>query len=170
MENWEKLIAEIQGKPDIVHLIESYRISPSDTYTIWQFAMTDTDKMGYNALWLLDHIQSRFPKHVEIFLAEVCAFVRQCPDLSKRRILCKILSQHDIPTDQTGVIYEQAISWIDSPNQPVAIRVHAMEIAAKIADTYPELRDELQSILRHHYEDSSAGYKSRCRKIFERWG
>ncbi|WP_116127633.1 hypothetical protein [Lewinella sp. IMCC34183] len=64
-----------------------------------------------------------------------------------------------------GRIVDGALRLTDSPSEPVAVRVFAMQVAANLGGAYPELADELRAMLLVHLPGSQAGFRSRATKI-----
>ena len=71
----------------------------------------------------------------------------------------------DIPEDYEGEIYDRCYQYLTNVKEEIAIRVFSMTVMANIAEKYPELQEEVIQLIRLYYEDGSAGFKSRSRKI-----
>ncbi|MEL6654047.1 MAG: hypothetical protein AAFQ87_24905, partial [Bacteroidota bacterium] len=78
------------------------------------------------------------------------------------------LSRIAVDEEIEGELYDLAIEKVGNPQVDVAIRVHCMEIAWNIAKPWAELREELRLVIEGHFEDGSAGFKSRGKKILQR--
>lgn len=70
-----------------------------------------------------------------------------------------------IPEEIEGEVVEQLFEWMLDPKIKVAVKVFSMSALADIARKYPELGTELRLIIEEQFEDGSAGYKSRGRKV-----
>jgi hypothetical protein len=59
------------------------------------------------------------------------------------------------------------LQWLRSAKVAVAIQVWCMDIAARIAMPYPELREELAFVIEAQLPYGSAGFVSRGKKILK---
>ena len=73
-----------------------------------------------------------------------------------------------LPDDQQGEWYALCLTMVQNSQQPLAIRVHAMQIASELSASYPELQRELRLVLEVHLPDASAGFRSRAQKLLKR--
>jgi hypothetical protein len=85
-------------------------------------------------------------------------------DAVKRNIL-RLFQFIDLPKKLQGKIATVCYQYLENTKEPVAIRVFAMSILAKIAVENPELKNELIALIDHHLPYASAGYKSRAKKV-----
>lgn len=72
-----------------------------------------------------------------------------------------------IPEDEQGEWLDLCFGYLQDPKQPVAIRVHAMQVAFNLSQPYPELQQELHMIITAHVSEGSAGFKSRAKKLLK---
>ena len=79
--------------------------------------------------------------------------------------MARLLQFVDIPKRYAGRIFDACYHLVDDPKESVAVRVFAMTVAAKIAQQSPELLDELKLIATKHPEASTAGFRSRARRV-----
>jgi len=52
-------------------------------------------------------------------------------------------------------------------DQPVAIKVHAMQVIANHLDLYPELAFELRGGIEDQWDKNSVGFKSRGKRVLQ---
>ena len=75
----------------------------------------------------------------------------------------------EIPEEYEGEIYDRCYQYLTDVKEDIAIRVFSMTVMANIAEKYIELQEEVVQLIRMYYEDGSAGFKSRGRKILARF-
>lgn len=71
----------------------------------------------------------------------------------------------DIPEEYLGEIVDRAFGYLNDPKTSIAIRVFSMTVIHNAVKRYPDLAPELISAIERHMDHSSAGFKSRGRKI-----
>ena len=52
-------------------------------------------------------------------------------------------------------------------DEPIAVKVFAMTVAANICKHEPELKNELQLVIEDQLENASAGFRARAKKVFK---
>ena len=55
--------------------------------------------------------------------------------------------------------------FLISPDEPIAVKVFAMTVAANICKHEPELKNELQLVIAEQMEKASAGFRARAKRI-----
>lgn len=71
--------------------------------------------------------------------------------------------------EDQGPLLDLAFRLFESPTEAVAIRVFSMQIVANFSDTYPELKDELRSVIEITIaEGTTPGFRSRGKKILRK--
>lgn len=109
-------------------------------------------------------------KRPEWAATHVSAFVERLGRPGHPAILRGILRSMEgmpIPPDQQMPLMEICFAFVDNPKVPVAVRVFAMTVLEGLVLPYPELCRELCLIIESHMPESSAGFKSRGRRILK---
>ena len=79
--------------------------------------------------------------------------------------MLRLLCRYDIPEDDQGLLVDLCFSYMVSELYPVAVKVHAMQIIYNHTLIYPELKDELITVIEDQVENNTVGFKSRGRRI-----
>ena len=69
-----------------------------------------------------------------------------------------------------SLVWDIGIKRLQSMQTAIAVKAYLMTILAKIAQEYPELSEELFSIIEVQYTYGSAGFKSRAKKVMKMLG
>ena len=73
-----------------------------------------------------------------------------------------------VPKKQESFLLDVCYSYIQNPNQAIAVRAFAMTIIYNISKPYPELLIELKAILQLiNRPEESSGIKSRIKNILK---
>jgi hypothetical protein len=83
-----------------------------------------------------------------------------------RRNVVRLFQFVDVPSRYSGRLFDACYNLFNDPGQPVAVRVFSMTVAAKLAKDSPELINELRLIAKKYPGLSSAGFRSRARRVF----
>jgi hypothetical protein len=82
-----------------------------------------------------------------------------------RRNIARLLQYVEIPEDLQGKVYSMCVDRVDDTEEPVAVRVFALAVAARIAESEPDLLAELKLIVKKHLSHTTAAFHARARRI-----
>lgn len=137
---------------------------------LWEFVKAGKPPVPQRGAWVVSHIGEVKPDMLLPYFPDILPLLRAPKHDAVHRALVRTLAQMDmdIPEDYKGELYDLSIAWIGSPIKPIAIRIFCMDIAARIARPYPELKAELRQVIEEQMSWGSAGYKSRGKRIIKR--
>ncbi|MEM7658925.1 MAG: hypothetical protein AAF399_22570 [Bacteroidota bacterium] len=137
---------------------------------LWELVRTGADPMPQRASWAMSHCYSLHPTVVHAFIPEMAAFLFETKIESVQRNIVRILSKGPLDgIENDGNLYELCLGWLRSEKTAIAIRIWSMDVAARIAEPYPELREEVRYHIETILPHGSAGFKSRSKKILKRF-
>lgn len=73
-----------------------------------------------------------------------------------------------IPEKYHGVIMNFCFDSIQSPDEHIAVKAHALTILDKLARIYPDIAPELKLIIQERWNYETAAFHARGRKILKR--
>jgi hypothetical protein len=148
-------------------LIQEVITSETHFSTLLQLALQEKDPLAWRAGWVLDGSDEQKPGLAKSYISEI---VKALPDLKSKgslRSLLRLLSRHDIPEEEQGMLIDLCFSYLVSERYPLAVKAHAMMIIYNHVLLYPELKDEFITVLEDHMENNSVGFKSRARNLIK---
>ncbi len=136
---------------------------------LMQVALDESDKINWRAAWLLEKLDLKRPRFIEQLLPRIDDALIGLDNYSKQRHFLKIILNHPVSSDRAGKLYVRAINLLQNPEIPVAVRVHAMQLAYEISEHEKDLKPELALLIEHELEfHPTAGIISRGKKIISR--
>ena len=141
--------------------------SESHFHSLLQLALYEKDPVAWRACWILDGSDEKNPGLAKSYISEI---VNVLPDLESRgtlRSLLRLLCRHEIPEEDQGLLIDLCFSYLVSELYPVAVKVHAMQIIYQHVLLYPELKDELITVIEDQITNNSVGFKSRARRLIK---
>ena len=148
-------------------LIQEVITSETHFSTLLQLALQEKDPLAWRASWVLDGSDEQKPGLAKSYISEI---VKALPDLKSKgslRSLLRLLSRHDIPEKEQGMLIDLCFSYLVSERYPLAVKAHAMMIIYNHVLLYPELKDEFITVMEDHMENNSVGFKSRARNLIK---
>jgi hypothetical protein len=159
IQSWENIAL-------VVQLISDF---PENLDRLMSIAMNDQLDKSWRAMYLAEMIHEKHPKLIVPFLPVMTEFLLTTQNASKKRHLLKLISLHDIPEEKLALLLNFSIEEFTNAAEPIAVRVHAMQILFNIAHKEPDFAGELIGLIEHESEyHGSAGISSRGRKLLKK--
>jgi len=133
--------------------------------TLLKLTLYEKDPLAWRAAWILDGSDEQHPG---LATASLSTIIQRLPDLDSKgalRSLLRLLCRYEIPEDDQGMLVDLCFSYMVSELYPVAVKVHAMQIIYNHSLIYPELSDELVTVIEDQIANNSVGFKSRGKRI-----
>ncbi len=165
----EQLLTELSRK-NVDYIIHSMGDNEDYFAEIIRLILTDTDPIPQRASWVADGVCLKYPALIEKHLPALIEALPSFTHSGTRRNILKIISRTNIPEDYQGVLIDMCFNLLADTDEPVAVRVHAMQIIANHLPEYPELANELREVIEDQADKSSPGLRARGRKILGKRG
>ncbi len=145
--------------------------NPENLSVLTQIALYGKQPKSWRAAWLMDKIHEKEPVLIRPLIPQIIEQLKLEKREGKKRHLLKLVSLNSIPVESLGFLTDHCISVFTSSKEPIAVRVHAMQILHNIALFEPGLKPEILAIMEHEIENHpSAGLLSRGRKLLRSLG
>lgn len=142
--------------------------SPGNIAILANIALIGRHQKSWRAAWLMDKIHEKEPLLIKPFLPEMINQLQTEKSDGKKRHLLKLISLNKISEEFLGFLTDYCISVFTSAKEPIAVRVHAMQILHNIAQVEPDLKSEIRAIIETEIENHpSAGLESRGKKLIK---
>jgi hypothetical protein len=161
----QSLLAE-HSKPQTMRIVEFIGADEKRFAELMKIFFAGEYRLTQRAAWPLNYCAERHPDLIQPYLPKLlnCLNRDDVHDAVKRNIV-RLLQFIEIPKKSHAKVYSLCIDLLDDPNEPVAVRVFAMTVAARIAKSEPALLKELQLIVQQSLPHATAAFRSRARKI-----
>lgn len=154
---------------NLLFTIDYFSEHPEFLALLLNIAMDDSLKDSWRACWLINKIEERNPGHFKEYLHRAIDFVQKTSDRSKKREFLRLICLYEIPIEKAPALLDYCINQFTSADEPIAVRVHAMQVLFNISEVEPELKNELIQLIEHEIEyHSSAGIRSRGGKLLRK--
>lgn len=133
--------------------------------TLLDLALFEKDPLAWRAAWILDGSDEKHPGLAFRFRSKI---IRNLPPLESKgslRSLLRLLCRYEIHEEDQGLLIDLCFGYMVSELYPVAVKVHAMQIIYKHALLYPELKQELITVIEDQVDNNTVGFKSRGMRI-----
>jgi hypothetical protein len=135
--------------------------------TLLELVFHENDPVAWRAAWFMDSSDEQYPGLVEQFIAVIIQELPELKSTGALRSLLRMLSRYTIPEEEQGLLIDLCFGYMVSELYPVAVKVHAMQIIYNHALIYPELKEELRTIIEDQTENNSVGFMARGQRIIK---
>jgi len=158
-----EIIVSWENLPLVIHGLKNH---PENFSVLAQVAMQSNHPKSWRAAWLMDKIHEKNPGLVTPFIPDMIQKIKTEDNAGKKRHFLKLISINSIPSEHQGFLFDYCLKAFTSAKEPLAVRVHAMQILYNISEKEPELKHEILAVIEDEMENhSSAGIISRGRKL-----
>lgn len=165
MDIRQALMAE-HSKRQTTAIVEFIGDDPKRFAELMKLFFAGEYRLTQRAAWPMNYCAERHPKLILPYLPKLldCLEREDMHDAVRRNVV-RLLQYIKIPKRLMGRTYAHCVDLLDDADQPVAVRVFAMTVAARIAKAEPDLMNELKLIVRKHLPHSTAAFRVRARDI-----
>jgi hypothetical protein len=138
--------------------------------TLMQLFLYDEYRVVQRGSWIVGTIGETKPEMIEPYLGKVLA---RCTEdgihVAVKRNVTRILQFTNIPEEHHGTVMNLCFNFLMDPKETVAVRCFSMSILANLSTKYPEIKNELRSVIEDilEHQETSAGFKARSRKTLQ---
>lgn len=130
--------------------------------------LTDEHRVVQRAAWPISYLVLANPKLIRKHFKALIKNIKKPgnPEAVKRNTT-RLLQDIEIPEDYQGEIMNLCFEYISSPTEKAATKAFSLTILFNLSKQYPEIKQELRSIIEDRWETETASFHSRARKILK---
>ncbi len=133
-----------------------------------QLMLLNTEPESRKAAWVVDTMTEEHPEMLhEDILGQLIGLLPVACHTALHRHILRMLDRSLIPQAQAGDLLTLCFDYLTSPDEPVAVKVHAMNILYKLSQSEPGLLFELTGILELRMDMEPPGFRNRATKILQ---
>lgn len=116
--------------------------------------------------WVIGKLGDRHPN---VFVPHLSRLIKKMQEPgvhdAVRRNVVRLLQTIEIPRRLLGIVVSLCFDYLESPAEPIAVKVFAMSVIARVAKTEPDLERELRLIVRQQLPQAGGAFRSRARSV-----
>lgn len=162
-------LLEVHSKAQAEKIAVYVGNDPQRFADLMKFFLGPVYRLLQRAAWPVSYCIERHPElakpYFNIFIKQLD---RDDAHVAVRRNVARLFQFVDVPKRYQGRLFEACYNLVADPDQPVAVRVFSMTVAANIAKHSPALLAELKSAATQHPSLMTPGMRARIRRVFGR--
>jgi len=153
--NCDKIIKWISNDPQ--RFEELFNLFLNDEYRVVQ-----------RAAWPLSYCVIRHPELIKKHFSKLIKNLHKpgIHDAVKRNTL-RLLQEISIPEKFHGDIMNTCFNYIIAPTEKPAIKAFSLSVLENLSKIYPEIKQELKTVIEDRWDFETAAFHSRAKKILK---
>jgi hypothetical protein len=127
----------------------------------------DEYRVVQRSAWVVNNCAEDHPELIKPYLEKMIDYLQKLVHDAVRRNTVRIFQFIDIPEKLTGKVASVCFDLLQSKNEPVAVKVFSMTVLSKLCKKEPGLMNELRLVIEAQFPYSTAGFKSRAKKVLK---
>lgn len=134
-----------------------------------ELAFLDEYPMSMRAARVIALVAERYSELVVPHLQQMVDALCSIQVEGVKRSFLKIFAEIPVVLDEdmTGLLTDYSFNSLADPKEAIAIRYYAIEILMNVTKSYPELKFELQALLKSILDDESTALHAKSRKVLK---
>lgn len=135
---------------------------------LFHLFLNDEPLVIQRAAWPLSYAVIANPKLISKHFGKLLKNLdkHRLHDAVKRNTM-RLLQDIDIPERYQGIVMNRCFDYIISPSEKPAVKAFSLTVLHNLSNQYPEIKQELKTIIEDRWDIESAAFKSRARKILK---
>lgn len=125
-------------------------------------------RINQRAAWPMSYCVRNYPALIRPYFKTLLQNLRKKglhPAVVRNTL--RILQDIDIPKAHHGKLMNMCFDLLQEPQTPVAIKAFSLTVLGNLSAEYPDIRPELKLIIEEQWEQASAGFRSRARRVLK---
>lgn len=128
----------------------------------------DDKKLVQRSAWPLSYIVIAHPQLIQKHYSKLFRYLQKqgLHDAVKRNSI-RFLQDIAIPEKYHGDVMNLCFTYITDPKEKPAVKAFSLTVLQKLARQYPDIKNELKVVIESQWENESAAFRSRAKKILK---
>jgi hypothetical protein len=130
---------------------------------LWDIALSNDEPQNWRAAWVIKGIWEQQPQLIVPWHTKMIEVLPRLTKDGVKREFLKIISETPLPRGEEllGVLLYTCFRWLATPAEPIAIKIHSINILQQISLRIPEIIPELCTTIEVAMQEGSAGIVNR---------
>lgn len=168
MLNLTEILSQPINKAIIMQIISEIELQPSDFQQVFDLIFDKNKNIAWRAAWITDHISRKHSKWFSNQMkVKLISFSQTDAKNGHLRLCLSILLKSGLPADISGDFVNFCFNNILEEKTAIAAKALSIKLLAEICKTEPDLRNEVEVVLRNiNIENYTSGMKAVVKNFF----
>ncbi len=162
----EKEILAVRSKEKVIKFVRWAGKDKARFQQLMELFLYGKEPVVKKSAWIIGHCVELHPELASPWLKLMIKKTQEpgVLDAVKRNVV-RILQFVDIPRTLQGSVANCCFGFISSIDEPIAVRTFSMTVIAKIAQKEPELRKELEIVVKQMLPYGTPAFRARSKQL-----
>ena len=161
----QKHIEEPWGSTDFKKFGAQLALQEGHVSILLELTQSDNKKIAWRSAYLIDIINQTNNNLLNNHIETICNRISTEKEQGVLRHFTRILMTRNSSDYADGLLIDSCINHLMERKTAIAVKANILSIMQQLLETYPELKNEMDSVFEVVKQDSSPGIRSRFRKI-----
>ncbi len=163
----EQLLKE-HSKANCLKVVKWVGDSPERFAELFKLFLNDEYRVVQLAAWPVSYVVEAHPALIRKHLPALLKYLEK-PGThpAVRRNSIRLLQHIDIPEKYHGVVMNHCFDYISDPKEKAAVKAFSLTVLENLSKQYPEIKPELKAIIEDRWDNETAAFRSRAKKIMK---
>jgi hypothetical protein len=135
---------------------------------LFELFLNSEYRVTQRAAWPLSYCVMAHPHFIKPHYGKLIANLKK-PSLHDaiKRNTVRMLQVVDIPEKHEGDIMDICFQYLQSPGEPVAIKVFSITVLNNLSKKYPDIIPEIKLLIEEQLPGQTAAFRSRAKQFFK---
>lgn len=135
---------------------------------LFKLFLNDEYRVVQRAAWPLSYCVIDHPQLIQKHFSKLVKNLQK-PGIgdSVKRNTVRLLQHITIPEKHHGALMDICFNYISDPQEKVAVKAFSLSILQNLCRQYPEIRQELKTIIEDRWDYETAAFRSRAKKLLK---
>jgi hypothetical protein len=124
-------------------------------------------RVTQRAAWALSYCTKAHPNLIAKHLPKIILNLKRPVHVAVKRNTVRFLQFIEIPKPLEGSVVDICFSFLNSKDEPIAVKAFSMTVLANICKNHPDLKKELQLSIEEMLPYASTGIRTRAKKVLK---
>lgn len=131
-------------------MVEFYKNHPECFEEAMEMALSKEAPFCWRAAWMIGGNLKKNTQKITPYITKILELLPEFEDGHQRELI-KVLIQCDLEEDHQGILFDICISIWEQVRKKPSVRYFAFRGMIKVAEKYPELKNEILVLAQPHY-------------------
>ncbi|HQW44446.1 MAG: hypothetical protein IPP02_06085 [Chitinophagaceae bacterium] len=166
--NLKETILSEHSKANCNRIVKWIGNNPERFDELFNLFLHDEYGVVQRAAWPLSYLVIDHPQLIHKHFSKLLKYVKKSGlhDAVKRNTV-RLLQEIDIPKKYHGEVMNLCFDYIISPVEKPAVKASSLTILANLSKEYPDIKQELKTIIEDRWNVETAAFRARGKKILK---
>ena len=166
--NLSNQLRKEHSKNNCLKVVKWVGNSPARLASLLDLFLSDEYRMVQLAAWPLSYVAQAHPEMIRKHLPSIIRNLQRTDTHpAARRNTMRLLQYVEIPKKYQGLVMDRCFTYICDPKEKAAVKAFSLTVLENLSTQYPDIRNELCSIIEDRWDSETPAFRSRARKVLQ---